>query len=300
MTEKIKLTFLGTGDSVPSANRNHPAILLSYFNENILVDCGEGTQKQFRRAGLNPCKINRILITHWHADHILGIPGLLKTLALSGYNKTLFIYGPKGTRESMKKLLDLFAIKSDYPIKIEEVSGKFLETENFYLESEKMSHKTFCNAYSFVEKNKIRIDKNKLKKMKIPEGIHLKNLKEGKDIVYDGKKYLARNLTYSGKRRKISFVMDTSFNDKIIPFVRESDILVCESTFTSELKNKAEEYKHLSVDQVANIAKKAKVGKLFLVHISQRFSNDLKKVLGEAKKIFKNSHLPKDLETFEI
>ncbi len=87
----IKITFLGTSDQIPSAKRNHTAILLTYKGENILVDCGEGTQRQFRKARLNPCKITRLLITHWHGDHVLGIPGLLKTLALSGYNKTLSI-----------------------------------------------------------------------------------------------------------------------------------------------------------------------------------------------------------------
>ena len=127
----IKITFLGTSDSIPSAERNHTAILLTYYGENILVDCGEGTQRQFRKAGLNPCRITRILITHWHADHILGIPGLLKTLVLSGYNKTLFIYGPRGTKILMKALLKLFAFKGEYPIDVEEVDDKFFETKDF-------------------------------------------------------------------------------------------------------------------------------------------------------------------------
>ncbi|KKK90177.1 hypothetical protein LCGC14_2725720, partial [marine sediment metagenome] len=144
----IKLTFLGTSASIPSAERNHTAILLTYYGENILVDCGEGTQRQFRKARLNPCKITRILITHWHADHILGIPGLLKTLALSGYNKTLFIYGPKGTKILMKTLLKLFAFKGEYNIKVEEVNEKFFETKDFYLKTKKMTHRVPCNAYA--------------------------------------------------------------------------------------------------------------------------------------------------------
>src|SRR4030042_2748714 len=131
MAEKINITFLGTSDSVPSAVRNHPAVLLTYLEENILIDCGEGTQRQFRKAKRNPCKITRILITHWHADHVLGIPGLLKTLALSGYNKTLFIYGPKGTKELMNNLLNLFGIKEKYPLIVKDVIGKFFENENF-------------------------------------------------------------------------------------------------------------------------------------------------------------------------
>ena len=104
----IKVTFLGTADQIPSSRRNHTSILLTYNEENILVDCGEGTQRQFRKAHLNPCKVTRILLTHWHGDHILGLPGLLSTLSLSGYNKTIFIYGPKRTKTFVKELLRIF------------------------------------------------------------------------------------------------------------------------------------------------------------------------------------------------
>ena len=97
----MKLTFLGTADAFPTAKRNHSAILFSYNGENILVDCGEGTQRQFRKAGMSPTKTTRLLISHWHGDHVLGIPGLLQTLAFQGYKKTLYIYGPKATKKFM-------------------------------------------------------------------------------------------------------------------------------------------------------------------------------------------------------
>jgi len=296
MTEKIKLTFLGTSDSIPSASRNHPAVLLTYKGENILIDCGEGTQRQFRKAGLNPCRLTRILITHWHADHILGIPGLLKTLGLSNYNKKLFVYGPKGTKFLMESLLKLFGVREDYPIEIKEVSERFFETDDFYLEAEAMSHGIKCNAYSFTKKARIKIDKKKLKKMKIPEGPHLKGLKKGKDIIYKGKKYSAKRLTYKEPDKKISFVLDTSFNNRIVPFVKDSDVLVCESSYIHELENLAKKYHHLTASQAAEIAKKSKVRKLFLTHVSQRFSKNMKGVLEEARNIFKETYLPKDLD----
>lgn len=300
MAEKIKIHFLGTGDSVPSATRNHPSLLIDYRGENIMVDCGEGTQRQLRKAGLNPCKITRILITHWHADHILGIPGLLKTLGMSGYNRTLHIYGPRGTKRKIEMLLDLFGVREDYPINVKEVSEKFIDEEDFYVKAERMTHGTPCDAYSFNVKSQIRIDKKKLKKLKISQGPHLKKLKEGKDIIYKGKKYSAKKLTYSEDEKKISVVLDTSLNNKIVPFVKNSDILISESTFDSGLEDKAKEYKHLTSEQVAKIAKKAKVKKLFLIHVSQRFSKNFKGVLEEAKKIFKDSHLPKDLDSVEV
>ena len=296
----IKLTFLGTSAAIPSAKRNHTAILLTYYGENILVDCGEGTQRQFRKAKLNPCKITRILITHWHADHILGIPGLLKTFALSGYNKTLFIYGPRGTKILMKALLKLFAFKGEYPIKVEEVDEKFFETKDFYLKAKKMTHSVPCNAYIFVKKGQIRIDKQKLKKTKLPSGPLLQKLKHGKNISHKGKKYLAKDLTFGEKDQKISFVLDTSINRQVVSFVKDSDLLICESNFSSEDKAKAKEYKHLTSKQAAEIAKKSKSKKLILTHLSQRYENNPKKVLNEAKKVFKNSYLVNDLDVVEV
>jgi len=296
----IKLMFLGTSGAVPSAKRNHTAVLLNYKGENILVDCGEGTQRQFRKARLNPCKVTRLLITHWHGDHVLGIPGLLQTLAFSGYNKRLIIYGPKGTKKFMKRLLETFAFRGNISFEIKEVSGKFFETDEFYLEAEKMTHGIPCNAYVFVKKGQRRIDKKKLEKSKLPKGPLLKKLKKGKYIIYQGKKYLAKNLTYLQDSKKISFVFDTSYNKKIIPFVRNSDLFVCESTYDSEFEEIAGEYKHLTARQVAEIAKKSKSRKLILTHISQRYEKDSKKILEEAKKIFKNSYLVKDLDKFEV
>lgn len=296
----IKIVFLGTSDQIPSAERNHSSILLNYNGENILVDCGEGTQRQFRKAKLNPCKTTRLLITHWHNDHVLGIPGLLSTLALSGYNKTFFIYGPKGTKNFIRDLLKVFGFQRKYKIIVEDVEGKFFETKDFYLEAEKMEHGILCNAYSFVKKGMIRIDKTKLKKSKLPHGPLLQKLKQGKDIVYKGKKYLAKNLTFSEGDKKISFVLDTLDNKKIVPFVKDSDLLICESSFSSDLKEKAKEHLHLTSKQAGDIAKKSKSKKLILTHLSQRYERNQKKILNEVKKVFKNTFLVKDLDVVEV
>mgnify|MGYP001589009506 FL=1 len=294
----IKITFLGTSDAIPSAERNHSSIWVNFGGENLLVDCGEGTQRQIRKAKLNPCRITRILITHWHTDHILGLPGLLKTLAMSGYNKTLFIYGPQGTKGLMGALLKLFAFKDEYPIKIQEVSGKFLETKDFYLEAERMVHGVPCNAYSFVKKGQRRIDKEKLRKSGLLLGPMLQKLKEGKNVIYNGKKYLAKNLTYFEKGKKISFVFDTRVNDKIIPFVKDSDIFICEACSVDE--EVAARYKHMMAEQAALAAKKAGVKRLILSHISQRVERDLKGNITKAKKIFNNISVARDLDVVEV
>ncbi len=300
MTSNMKLTFLGTADQIPSADRNHTAMLLTYEGENILVDCGEGTQRQFRKAGLNPCKITKILITHGHGDHVLGLPGLLSTLSLSGYQKKLYVYGPKGTKEFMRELLRVFGFKRNYEIIAEDVSGKFYDNGNFYLEAESMEHGIPCNAYSFVKKGQIRIDKTKLKKFKIKEGPHLAELKKGKDITYEGKKHKTKDLTYEDEDRKVSFVLDTRDNKKIIPFVKEADLLVCESSFEKGLKEQAHEHLHLTSDQCGEIAKKAKVKKLALTHLSQRYEKNTNFILNEAKKVFKNTIVVKDFDSVEV
>ncbi len=296
----IKLTFLGTAGQMPSARRNHSSMLLNYDGENILVDCGEGTQRQFRKARLNPCKVTRLLITHWHGDHVFGIPGFLSTLALSGYNKTLYIYGPRGTKSFMNDLLKVFKFTKEYKLVIEEVEGKFLDMKDFYLEAKPMVHGIPTNAYCFVKKGLIRIDKKKLAKSKLPNGPLLSKLKNGKDVSYEGKKYKAKDLTFKEEDKKICFVMDTKDNAKIVGFAKNSDLLICESSFGEELADLAKEHLHLTSDQAATIAKKSNSKKLILTHISGRYEAKSEQLEKEAKKIFKKTSVAKDFDVVEI
>ena len=301
MASKIKIKFLGTSAQIPTVKRNHSAILLTYEGENLLFDCGEGTQRQFRKAKLNPGKVTRILISHWHSDHILGIPGLLSTLALSGYNKKLYIYGPKGTKEFMRDLLKMFNFQKKYEIIVEDTNGgKFYEGKDFYLESERMQHGIPTNAYSFIIKDKSRLDKRKIQKAKLPFGPLLKELKEGKDIIYNGKKYKSKDFVYGEKGKKVSVVFDTLINERIVSFVKNSDILICDSSFSSENSEDAKEHLHLTAKQCGEIARKSKSNKLILTHISQRYENNLKGLLKDAKDVFKNVVIAEDLSEFEI
>jgi len=297
--DKITITFLGTSDSIPSKIRNHTSILLSYKNENILIDCGEGTQRQFKLANISPTKITRILITHWHGDHILGLPGLLQTLAMQNYSKILKIYTPPKTRHFMEAIMKMFIFVGNIKYEIEEVNGKFLENQDFYLESFPLKHGPACNSYIFIEKDKLRINKNKLAKLKIPQSPLIKKLAEGKDIFFNGKKISAKNITYRQKGRKISIVLDTGYSDNIIAHTKNSDILICESTYLDEDLDIAKRYHHLTAKQAATIAKKAKVKNLILTHISQRY-HTTKYTEEEAKSIFKNITIAKDLQRIEI
>jgi len=300
---KIPITFLGTGTAVPTTRRNHTSILLQYKDENILVDCGEGTQRQFRKAKLNPCSLTKILITHWHGDHILGLPGLLQTLALNGYNKTLHIYIPKNTKYHIELIFKMFVFVGAIKYEIHEVdSGIFFENSDFKLEAEKMEHRTPALAYSFIEKEKVRINKSKLIKLKI-KGKIIAELAKGKDIEWNGKKVKAKDLTYKQEQRKITFILDTAINKNMEKIAKDSDLLISESTFLNDSENGtslAKEDFHLTAKQAAETAKKAKVKRLILTHISQRYDANEKPLLNEARKIFKNTEIAEDFFKVEV
>jgi ribonuclease Z len=303
MTQKINLTFLGTSTAIPTVKRNHSAILLEYNGENILVDCGEGTQRQFRKANLNPCKITRLLITHMHGDHILGIPGLLQTLNLSEYQNKLFIYCPKNTKHKIEAIIDVLVKDNQIPIEIKEVSGKFFEDKEFYLEAIELSHGVPTNGYAFVKKEKIRLDKKKLKKYKLPSSPILGELQRGKDIVFNGKKIKSKDVTYTEEGKKVSFVFDTAYNENCVNLAMNSDLVIAESTYmeTSDKGTElAKEYLHLTAAQAAKIAKESKSKKLILTHISQRYDMNPKYLLNEAKKKFKNTFIAEDLMTLSV
>jgi ribonuclease Z len=302
MVEKINVTFLGTGSAIPTARRNHPAMLLKYKAESILIDCGEGTQRQFRKAGLNPCRVTKILISHWHGDHVLGLPGLLQTMMLNGYNRRLEIYGPKGTKEKIRLYLDLFVRKGEkLDLIVKEVSnGVVFDGDDFYIEAAEMNHDCPAVGYSFVVKEKVRLDREKLAKLKIPNSPLVGELVKGKTVDIGGKKVDGKKLMYKEMGRKVSFVMDTGYNENAVKLAKGADVLVCEATYSAEDNEVVKERKHLSSVDAAKIAKRAKVKGLALVHLSQRYEGIPKKILEEAKTVFGSVIIPEDLEEVEL
>lgn len=301
---QTKITFLGTSSAIPTKTRNHMSVLLSYKNENILIDCGEGTQRQFRKADINPCQLTRLLITHFHGDHVFGLPGLFQTLGLNNYQKTLYIYGPKGTKEFIKKLYDTFIHTKKISMIVEEVHGTFIETPDFKVTALPLDHDSPTNGYMFEEKDKLRIDKNKLKKLNLhSKSSELGKLAKGLDIKINNKIIKSKDLTYKQKGKKISFIFDTRLCNNAKKLAKDSDLAVIESTFlesSEEGKEKAKEYKHLTAAQAGRIAKQGKVNHLILTHFSQRYEHKEKLLLDEAKKIFPNTKIANDFDSVEI
>jgi ribonuclease Z len=297
-----KVIFLGTSEATPTAKRGQIALFLKYKNENILIDCGEGTQRQMKIAKISPTKITRIFITHWHGDHVFGLPGLIQTLALNNYSKILKIYGPRGTKKFMNFLLKIFIFREKLKTEIHELNkeGKFIDEKDFYIETYKMKHFTPCLAYRFIEKDKRKIKPSFVKK--IP-GLLLGKLQSGENIKYKGKRITAKQATFLKSGKKIAFILDTLYNEKCIKIAKDADILISEATFLdSEHSDKAKERGHLTAKQAGIIARKAKCKELYLLHLSQRYTSNKKeqKILEEAKKQFKKTKIAEDFMRISI
>jgi len=296
----MKIVFLGTSSMVPTKERNHNTLLINYENENILIDCGEGTQRQLKIAEIKPTKITKILLTHWHGDHVFGLPGLLQTLGMSEYNKVLEIYGPKNTENYFKKILSLYLPREQVKTKIFEVTKeKFLEKDHYELLSTKLKHSAPCLAYSFKEKDKRKINLKYTRKFGLERHPLLGDLQKGKNIKFKGKLIKVEKATILKKGKKVTVILDTLPCKNCVDLAKNSDILICESTYLEKNKDKARQYKHLTAKQAASIAKQAKVKKLVLTHFSQRHK-DLTEVLKEAKKVFKNTICAKDFLTLSL
>ena len=300
---KLEITFLGTGSAVPTAKRNHTGILVKTPKETILIDCGEGIQRQFKIAKENASKLTHVLLTHWHADHALGIAGLLYSLSLNSYSKTLNIFGPSGTSNKLNLLQRVYN-KFKVNHKVHEIkSKKVFESQDLLIEALPMKHhNTTTFAYSIILKDKIRLDKAKLKKLKLPNSPILKKLQEGKDIIHPEtkKKIKASSVTYKQKGKKLSIILDTAVNQNTINISKSADLLICEASFSEKEEEKAKTHFHLTTKQAATIAKKSKCSSLILTHLSQKHEIHSSELLKEAKKVFKKTRLVKDFDKITI
>ncbi len=268
----MQIIFLGTSSMVPTKDRNQSGILISYNQHGILVDCGEGIQRQMKKAGIPLTKITKILITHWHGDHVFGLPGVISTLGASEYTKTLEIYGPKGTSRHYRAMMDAFVFDRRINVVIKEINGGiFFENKDFYLEAYKLEHGILTFGYNFIEKDKRRINLRKAKRLEIPEGPLMGQLQDGRLIEHRGEKIKPEDVTYIKKGKKISIIADTALCDNCYKMAEKADLLISEATYSSNLEEKGAEYKHMTAKQAALIANKAEVKKLILTHLSARY-----------------------------
>ena len=270
----MQILFLGTSSMVPTKERNQSGILISYGSEGVLVDCGEGMQRQLKIAGISLAKITKILISHWHGDHVLGLPGLIQSMSASGYEKTLRIYGPVGTKKAMKMMFETFLFDRKIEIEVNEVKkGKFFEDNDFVLESSRLDHNIDTLGYNLIEKDKRKINLKFTKKLGIPEGPLLGKLQDGKNIMWKGKQIDVDKATNIVKVKKITIISDTVPCKGADVLAKDADVLVCEATYSSNLENKSEEYGHMTSKQAAELANRGQVKKLVLTHFSARYKS---------------------------
>jgi ribonuclease Z len=294
----IIITFLGTVSGIPSLKRNHPAIALEYFTDYrdvLLFDCGEGTQKQLMKSGISFMQINKIFISHWHADHFAGLIPMIQTMNLENRRKKLTIYGPEAER-FVSNIIDLGYFGLRFPVKAVNVpfEGSEIslvdETEDYQIFSIPVFHSVPTVAFCLQEKDKWNIDEGKLKKLGIKRGPWLKKLKRSGKLEYKGKKVKIQDVGYVKEGLKVVYSGDTKPCNNIVKISKDADLLIHDGTFLEgDVGSKA----HADVKEAAKLAKKAKVKQLILTHISRRYT-DLKELEEEAKKEFKNSRVAYD------
>jgi ribonuclease Z len=286
----MKVTFLGTSSMIPTKERGQSGIFIDCGVEKILIDCGENTQRQMRIAGIAPPKITRLFITHWHGDHVFGLPGLLENLAKNSFEKKIEVYGTQRVKKKLELLVETFNIKRKIEIKFNIIrkEGVFLETDDYEFGSYFLDHSSPCLGYYVKEKDKVCVDKGKMKKLSLPSGPIIAELKKKKNVNYKGKKIKWKDVTYVKEGKKVSVVMDTCVCKGSVNVAKNSDLFICESTFKGDKAKAAKEYKHLTSVDAGKIAKKSQVKKLVLTHFSQRYEDeDLKIMKKEAKENFK-------------
>jgi len=289
----MQLTFLGTAGMVPTKERNVSGIYLSYDGEGILFDCGEGTQRQMNITGIKRTTVRKILISHWHGDHVSGIIGLIQTLGNNETPPRLTIYGPRETKKRMEHMMQTCIFDNRVELDIVELDPKegellkVFENENYRLDCAKLEHGMPALGYSFIDKERLNIDTAKQKKLGVLDGPHLRKIKNGETISYKGKEITPEMMTYTLPQKKIAYVSDTEPCPGASLLAEDADIVICESTFSSALQEKALERKHMSSKDAALIASQAGAKQLVLTHFSQRYKNT-QEVEEDARNYFDN------------
>lgn len=297
----MEIIFLGTSSAVHSYTRNHPAIILKAFGETMLFDCGEGTQRQLIFAKVSPMKISKIFLSHYHGDHILGLPGLLQSMNFRGREKKLTIYGPKGLYDLKDSLFKLGYSKIEFPIEFIEIGSQTIESdEDYIIKSQHVNHNVPCLAYSVEELKKPRFNREKAIELGVPVGPDFGRLHNGEEVEIDGKIIKPEQvLGPPRKGNKITYSGDTTPCSEMVDFAKDSTILIHESTYMSEDADKAVENFHSTSADAAKIAKDSNSKELILTHFSTRYTQT-DRLLKEAKEIFENTKLAKDFMKIDI
>jgi len=300
----LNIIFLGTAGSVPTTKRSLPAILIQRKGEQIMFDCGEGAQRQMIKAKISFHKKMKVFITHMHGDHVLGLPGLLQTMALLDREREIKVYGPPGIKRFLAGIRETVQFALTFPIEIHEIlnGGVVCNEEEYTVQAAWANHVIPSLAYAIIEKPRPgKFYPEKAKALGIPEGPLWSKLQHGHMVkLPDGRIVKPEDVTGPSRHgRKIVYTGDTRPFRGFTKFASDADLIIHDATLDDELADRAYEDGHSTPEQAAKNAKKAKAKKLVLTHISARY-DDTGILLQQAQKIFKNTLVAEDFMRIEV
>jgi ribonuclease Z len=297
----LDLVFLGTSGSVPTARRGLAGTLVRRGGERILVDCGEGTQRQLLRSTVGLIELPEVFLTHYHADHYLGLPGMLKTFALRGREVPLTVHGPPGLRDLFGGLRRIFG-KLTYPVELVELEdGDSLDRGDYRVLAVGVDHGVAANAYAFVELPRPgRFDVETARALGVPEGPLFGRLQAGEAVELPGGGSVRPDQVLGPPRsgRKLFLAGDTAPAASVLEAAHEADVLVHEATFAEEERERADETLHSTARGAAALAKAAEVRLLALTHLSNRYFGP--EIAREAREVFPATVVPRDFDIIDV
>ncbi len=300
----LQVIFLGTAASIPTPTRSLPAIMIRREGDLILFDCGEGTQRQMIKARLGFNRRMKILITHMHGDHMLGLPGLIQTMSLLGRERELEIYGPPGLNDFLEAIRRTVQFTLTFPIKLAEIreAGAVFKGKEFEIHAAKADHIEYAFAYSFEEEKRLgKFYPKRARELQIPEGTLWSKLQHGSSVTLSNGTVVDPSEVVGPPRpgRKIVYTGDSRHSLSIMKLARDADVLIHECTFDDELADRAKEDGHSTASQAAKTARKAEAKRLVLTHISSRYK-DTELLLKQAKKHFSSVEVAQDFMTIRL
>lgn len=291
----LSLFFAGTAGSVPTARRGLPALLLRRGADRVLFDCGEGTQRQLLRS-VGLADLDEIFVTHFHADHWLGLPGMLKTFDLRAREKPLTIYGPPGLRALLHAMRHVWG-GCGYEIALVELEPDgMVEHDDYVIEAFPVEHRGKAYGYAIVEDDRPgRFDAELAERLGVTPGPDFGRLQRGE--IVDGVRP-EQVIGEDRPGRKLVLSGDTAPSDELIEIAHRADVLVHEATFTSEEADRARETQHSTAEQAAKAALEAEVRLLALVHLSTRYGG--REIREEARAVFPDTLVPRDFDSIDV
>jgi ribonuclease Z len=295
----LSAIFLGTGGSVPSARRSTASVLISRGGDRLLFDCGEGTQRQMQRS-IGLTQVDEIYLTHFHADHVLGLPGLLKTYDLTDRELPLTIHGPPGLRDLFTILKPMVG-RLHFELELVELApGEAVVHDEYEIQPFEAAHGVRANGYALVEDERPgRFDVEAAKRLGVPEGPAFAALQRGEEVQSDSGPVRPEDVVGANRPgRTVVITGDTSPSPATVAAAADAELLIHDASFAEEDVQRAAETGHSTVGQAAAVGREAHVKMLALVHISSRYH--VGKVLEEAQGVYEPTVAPKDFDIIEI